>query len=396
MGRLPWVARTHPADGPEWWLRHIVGIDGHRLSTRPPAPTTARHVGEIFAEHLPRFVHDRGDGPVPLLFWAHGGLVGRRFAFEDAVRAVPWWLANGIYPVYFVWDTGLTATFRAILFHRWRHELPARRRRASAGPEGLAATPRNEPARDRAIDLVARLIDGRRVWDTMKENARDASLQDDGGGLCVAGWLEDFLANHEGTVTLHAVGHSAGAYFQASFVRGLTDRGIQFDTLQLLAPAISIRSFAETLVPAIDSGGIRSFTMFSMSRETARRDRVLGLYQGGSMLYFVRNALEPEADGGMLGLQEDVAASALSEYFDEDPDRGRISAIWSAAVGTPRSSSTAATHAAFATDALTLDSVARRILGRNDIIPSSTFSVGGHAAFSAAHSAPFERFRRSL
>ncbi|MCH6469493.1 hypothetical protein [Sinomonas terrae] len=76
-----------------------------------------------------------------------------------------------------------------------------------------------------------------------------------------------------------------------------------------------------------------------MARETALSDHALGLYQGGSMLYFVRNALEPEADKGMLGLQEDVEDSGLSEYFDQDPDQGRISAVWSVTMGSPRSSS---------------------------------------------------------
>ncbi|MCH6469492.1 hypothetical protein [Sinomonas terrae] len=43
--------------------------------------------------------------------------------------------------------------------------------------------PRQEPFHDRLIDLAARLIDGRRLWETMKENARNANFQDDGGGL---------------------------------------------------------------------------------------------------------------------------------------------------------------------------------------------------------------------
>ena len=392
LGWLPWAgARRRPILRPEWWSRHIVGIDGHRLSTRLPAPTTARQVEEIFAEHLPRFIREHGDAPVPLVFWAHGGLIGRKFAFDDAMQAVPWWLANGIYPIYFVWDTGLMATFRAILVHRWKHALTVQRRRASASPGGSAEkTPPEEPLNDRLIDLVARLIDGRRLWETMKQNARDANFQDDGGGLCVASWLEDFLANHPGSVTLHAVGHSAGAVFQASFVRELTERGIQFDTLQLLAPAMSIRNFTGRLAPAIESMDVKSFTMFSMSRQTARSDHLLGLYRGGSMLYFVRNALEPEADKGMLGLQEDVAASALADYFDEDPDKGRISAIWSVAMASPRSSSAATTHAAFTTDVLTLDSVARRILGRDDIVSSGAFS----GAFPNARAALLERIRR--
>ena len=36
---------------------------------------------------------------------AHGGLVGERSALEYARTAVPWWKDQGIYPVYFVWET---------------------------------------------------------------------------------------------------------------------------------------------------------------------------------------------------------------------------------------------------------------------------------------------------
>ena len=45
------------------------------------------------------------DAPKVMLH-AHGGLVGERSALEYARTAVPWWKDQGIYPVYFVWETG--------------------------------------------------------------------------------------------------------------------------------------------------------------------------------------------------------------------------------------------------------------------------------------------------
>lgn len=380
----------------------MIGIGGHDFAGSGPAATTAEQVDAIFRLHLPRFQRERG-GPVPVVFWAHGGLVNRGYAFDDAVRAIPWWLANGIYPVYFVWDTGLIATLNEVLAERlahwmgsWRHaEGPDVVRVPEPSTTDGIVTDGATTRRDRVFDDLIRLIDGRGLWEQMKVDARDVTLVDGGAGRYVAERVDAFVRANPGTA-LHAVGHSAGALFQSGFVNELVRRGLTLQTVQFLAPAMSIRQFTEEFMPLMESGAVRTFTMFSLGRETARRDRLLGLYEEGSMLHFILNALEPDDGGGLLGLEECVAQSPLARWFGTDPDAGPVGAVWSVAMGSPRSSSGATTHSSFTHDVLTLDSMCRRILGRDDILSAGVFSGDSEIAFAVAHEDFLRRLRHRL
>ncbi|BCT77099.1 hypothetical protein SCMU_29410 [Sinomonas cyclohexanicum] len=416
---------AHADSDTSWWVRHVIGIGGHEFAGSGPAATTAKQVDAIFRLHLPRFQRERG-GLVPIVFWAHGGLVNRGYAFGDALRAIPWWLANGIYPVYFVWDTGLVSTLNEVLAERLAHWMGSWRH--SDGPDGGGAPPagygtQGEPTaegdtadvvrvpgpsttdgivtdgaatrRDRIFDDVIRLVDGRGLWEQMKDDARDVSLVDGGAGRYVAERVDAFVRANPGTA-LHAVGHSAGAQFQSAFVSELVRRGLTLQTVQFLAPAMSIRQFTEEFMPLMESAAVRAFTMFSLGRETAQRDRLLGLYEEGSMLHFILNALEPDDGGGLLGLQECVEPSPLARWFGTDPDAGPVGAVWSVAMGSPRSSSGATTHSSFTHDVLTLDSMCRRILGRDDILSAGVFSGDAEIAFAVAHDDFLRRLRRRL
>lgn len=418
---MAWHERAQPGaeDETAWWVRHVVGFDGREFAEGGPAATTQGQVDAIFRQHLPRFQREHGGRPVTIVFWAHGGLVNRGYAFSDALRVIPWWLANGIYPVYFVWDTGLIATLNEIVAERLAHWMNSWRHREGPGGDGpdggeagaegdqagvVRENGRTEPAimtdgattrRDRVFDDLARLVDGRGLWEQMKLDAREVSLAEGGAGRYVAERVEALVRKNPGT-SLHAVGHSAGALLQTGFVRELVRRGLSLDTVQFLSPAMSIHLFTDQFVPLVDSGAVRAFTMFSLGREIAHRDRLLGLYEEGSMLHFILNALEPADGGGLLGLQECVEPSPLNAWFGDDPDAGRVGAVWSVAMGSPRSSSGATTHSAFTHDVLTLDSMCRRILDRDAILSAGVFSGDSETAFALAHGDFLRRLRRRL
>jgi len=59
------------------------------------------------SEHLPKALAARGDQPLRILFYAHGGLVSEEAGLQIAADQVDWWLTNGVYPIEFVWETGL-------------------------------------------------------------------------------------------------------------------------------------------------------------------------------------------------------------------------------------------------------------------------------------------------
>ena len=83
---------------------HVILLEDGQLSTKSveaPASveeftSTDADIEAIFTTHLPAFVEQHGPGPVPIVIYAHGGLVDRQSGFEIALQQVDWWKENGV------------------------------------------------------------------------------------------------------------------------------------------------------------------------------------------------------------------------------------------------------------------------------------------------------------
>ncbi|GAA5230011.1 hypothetical protein [Arthrobacter cryoconiti] len=345
---------------------HVVDLQDGHFATTAKLNTTAADIDAIFEHHLPDFIASRGGGPVAVMFWAHGGLVSERAALAVAQRDIPWWRSNGIYPIHFVWHTGLWETLGDML-------ADSRKDQAGApGPELVGFT-------DTIIEDVVRGAGGPAVWQAMKNNARRAS-QRGGGAAYVATALSAFVAAHPLLVTVHAAGHSAGSNFHGHFIPAVVRGGVNVKTCQLLVPSLRVDTFKEGMLPLLGAG-IGALSMFGMNVDVALADSSFGLYRK-SLLYLIRDALEEPAGAPILGLQQCVSQDpVLSALFAVAPAKGVAEAIWSLAVsGPPSARSTATTHTGFDDDIPTMDSVVRRILGRDAIV---SFGTTQHAAILA-------------
>ena len=98
---------------------YVVNLSCGEFSRDGDMQTSAADVDAIFDEHLPAFVERTAPRfaphPVPLVIWAHGGIVSERAGLTIAGHQVPWWLSNGAYPLHFVWETGFLDTMKQIL-----------------------------------------------------------------------------------------------------------------------------------------------------------------------------------------------------------------------------------------------------------------------------------------
>ncbi|HEY5877531.1 MAG TPA: hypothetical protein VIU11_01385 [Nakamurella sp.] len=326
-------------------LPYVVNLTGGAFSDDGIMQTTPAHVDAIFDEHLPRFLAGR-PGRVPVIFWAHGGIVSERAGLRIAADHVPWWVRNGAYPIHFVWETGLTDTFRSI-----------------ASIVGL------EPVGGRGAP-----------WQSVKRNARTAS-RPGGGARYVADRLAQFCAEHPGRISVHAAGHSAGAIFHSQFVPTAGALGVPaFGSLQLLAPALRVDDFEATLLPMVGAG-IDRFVLYTMTADAELADSCFGMYKK-SLLYLVSEMFEDPADTPLIGMERSIRDSReLLAAFGLDPVQQRAAeVIWSpSGPDVPpgrRSSSTS--HGGFDNDIDTMNSVAGRVLGRSDFasFPSSRASAG--------------------
>ena len=351
---------------------HVVNLTDGQFSQTGRMHTCVHDVDAIFDNHLPAFLDETagmyGDGPVPLVIWAHGGVVSETRGLTIAENQVPWWLANGVYPLHFVWETGFVETARQVFGRRARHRLS---HDPSLGPGPVLEVP------EYSGPLAAR------PWVALKRSAAAASAPD-GGATYFAERLARFCREHrtptgEPRVSLHAVGHSAGALFHAHFLPMAKEQQVPgFSSLQLLAPAVRVDNFRSAILSLVDQD-IRRVTVFTMNFAAENADTCFRFYRH-SLLYLISRRFEPEKDAPILGLEQSIRSDPdLLAAFGLNGDRGIADIVFSPTAddAPPDSRSLSVSHGGFDDDPETMNSVARRILGRSDI---ARFPIGEELA----------------
>lgn len=369
--------------------QHVVNLEMGRLSDSGEF-TTSRQDLEALLANLEAWIAGRPGQPAHVLFYAHGGLNDEGTALRRIVRRdLSWWLANGVYPIFFVWETGINEVFGKLRQHDEKD-----------GERNLL-----RKAGDAALEATFGPLLGRPTWRRIKNNAHlscnDIPAEGAGGAAVFAGMFARAQAAWSGSVQLHAIGHSAGAILHCHFLPAL--RAAQqrqaaehggdvpaqlLGTLTLLAPAARVDLFKHTLLPLLRqatsaTGGAQVRTLgrlalFTMHRQAEEADNVIALY-GKSLLYFVRNACEDGGRPPILGLQESIEADAeVAALFGLGATGQAIAdVIWSpTTTDTGRNACQATAHGAFDDDPACMNAVLRRILGLDDVTPLALPNLG--------------------
>jgi hypothetical protein len=347
--------RKIPAEIKETLRPHVINLTEGRFSSGGLFDTSQDDVDALFGEHLERAVAGHGPGdPLRVVIYAHGGLVSERAGLLGAHDKILWWRRNGVYPIYFVWETGFWQSVGQILGGR------------GGGEEGVF------DFTDKRLEEIARRAGGPSIWGVMKQNAH-AAVAPSGGAFHAAQRLADFCRRHPGAVELHAIGHSAGAIFHASFLPAALDQGVPpFKALYLLAPAVRADLFLDRLAPRLGPGqGVERTAIFTMNKDREQDDNCAFVYRK-SLLYLIHFALEEERETPILGLEISLRGNDdLKRMFGLGGAGGTAigEVVWSktTAAAPPRGRSESTSHGGFDDDAATLDSVLRRILDRDDI-----------------------------
>jgi hypothetical protein len=378
---IPFLPQPITVEIKEVLRPHTINLTEGRFSTGGLFATGRDDVDAIFDDHLERAVAGHGAGnPLRIVIWAHGGLVNERDGLLNAHKHILWWRRNGVYPLYFVWETGFMISVRQLL------------RGGGGGEEGVFETV--SEVTDRRLENVARAAHGPDIWGVMKKNARAAVDPDTGGAAYAAAKLADFCKRHPGAVELHAAGHSAGSIFHMSFIPAALDKGVPpFKGLYLLAPAVRADLFLERLAPRLGTGkdkGVERTAIFTMNKDRERADNCAVVYRK-SLLYLIYFALEEQRETPILGLEISLRGDAkLKALFGLDGGGGAVGeVIWSKSPDSagPRDRSRSTSHGGFDDDPATMDSVLRRVLD-NDTIALSFEQAGKGAAAETALAAP--------
>lgn len=339
---------------------HVITLTDGKLDREgTPHPKSVAHyataeedLDDIFTTHLPHFIADHLPGPVPIVLYAHGGLVDEESGFAIAKQQIDWWKANGVYPIFFVWKSGLGSALSDAIV-RW----------VTGGPRGIP-----DDVRNWLVEKAARLLGGESVWLDMKLDAV-ASSHASGGALMFVKKLGKWMNDPENLdkVQVHAVGHSAGSIFHSHLIPRALEAGVtRFETVSFLAPAVRNDTFRTTLLPV--TGQIGKLTIFTMTDEFERQDTCLGVY-GKSLLYLISASFEQENGTPILGLQRSLTTDQEVIDFFDGPG-GEI--VYSPNRASGRSGSTAASHGGFDNDRPTMNSVLALVTDRDDFTPFPT------------------------
>ncbi|HMN96961.1 MAG TPA: caspase family protein [Phycisphaerales bacterium] len=346
---------------------HVINLVQGRLSDRGAFSSSRADLEALFGEHLPRWIAQR-EQPARIVLFAHGGLVPESTGLLVAERQRSWWLANGVYPIHFVWETGFLETLEQLI----------------RGGGTRAARSFADRIGDPVIETFAQFAGGPMIWGGMKRSAERA-FDAEGGGRAALSLLASALRSTRRAVEVHLAGHSAGSIFLAHLIETAAAMGVpRFPTLSLLAPALTIDDFRRRVMPWWRGGGkggagFEGLAIFTMRRDIERADHCARVYRK-SLLYLIRNALEEAVPTELLGLEESIRRSSDVASFlglagalgreTGDGRRGKASAsgevIWSPTGGAEEaaSASHATSHGGFDDDVATMNSLLRRVLAR--------------------------------
>ena len=359
---------------------HIISIGNNGLLRAGGTFGTSKDdVRGIFQSDFERIT--QGWKSKRILLYAHGGLTGEDSAIQRLADLRESLLEAEVYPISFIWRTDFWSTVSNIL----RDAI--RRRR----PEGIIDNAKDFmlDRLDDALEPIARALGGKVLWDEMKENGQASTTSAQGGARFVLDQVTALVRKHK-DLEIHLAGHSAGSIFFAPFVQRLTARGSAgvaqtVASCTLWAPAATVDLFKESYVPAIKSGRIERFALFTLDDRTERDDNCADIYHK-SLLYLVSNAFE--AKQRIPVIRDGVPIVGMDKFVRNDKELmqlfGHPNAEWvrspNAVPDGAKGASRSLHHGDFDDDASTLRATLARILEKKTDQSSFSFQRSASAA----------------
>jgi len=276
-------------------MGHYIHVDDGKLVRQKPynnSLNTFKQTADflanqdLIADHRRRYDH--------LLFYAHGGVNDLEMA---AGRAELWTnklKKNGVYPIFYFWNTGLHNIISDVL--------------QSKLDQALMRTGSVTDFTDLMLEkLVKPLV--KPVWSEMKNDADNAmrSAKLDLGQAWDASRILFDAAKYRkvNPLKVHFVGHSAGAVLLGRLFQRAKEEhyGLEQITssVDLLAPAVTWDLFKRTLNPFAKKMEYKTFSVYNLSDKDERADTVRQLYRK-SLLYLVSRALEIRKQEPLVGM----------------------------------------------------------------------------------------------
>ena len=288
----------------------VSGNDGQLMSTDFTRERSDRKglAREILVDRPMDWFKTSRNKTAKLAIYAHGGLNSELESIQRIRVLAPYFLENGIYPLFFTWKTGPGETLKDMIEDLKHRIIGGAEDRATGWLEQLRAA--SAEAKDRAIEAMGRQF-ARGVWSEMRENA--AGGANEGHVLDLAATmlrqLRDTLAGNDKALELHFIGHSAGSILLGHLLDRLGGKnGIQVASCELHAAACS-SSFAVQHYGGADKAGVLALKNLRLNVLSDANERMDGLpsaernIYGKSLLYLVSRALDDTRKQPLLGME---------------------------------------------------------------------------------------------
>lgn len=261
---------------------HFIHVDDGRYHSRGRYWSNSDHV-EVIASRIKEVKPDH------LLIYAHGGLNSINASAQRIAAMRDTFLANGIYPLHFMYDTGLLEELKDIIL--------SKRDRTESIVGGFWDW------WNRRIEDMTRKV-GRALWREMKYGARSPFSKDSSDGSDAINRILDAVESIDKAINIHVIGHSTGAILHAHLLRKVNEQrpGIRIETCSLLAPAATNALFESHYIPLISSGFIKETSIYNLTDDQEKNDSVAGVYKK-SLLYLVSRAFEESPGAPILGMK---------------------------------------------------------------------------------------------
>lgn len=272
----------------------VSGNNGMLRSSRPDIARDADLVNVAVLEDLGAWLDGAGRHSRKLVIYAHGGLNSEAAAIARVRVMGPYFEANGIYPLFYTWRTGVLETLGGALADA-----------LGPAPGPALAGRAFADAVDGLLETVAHNM--RWLWTEMKTNAAGAARSSagtagqDGALVLLAAALAQLRQRYPG-LEIHLAGHSAGAFVLGHLLELCRARAMAVASVTLYAPACPIDFAARTFQAAVEAGTVpRERFWLHLLTDAQERDDTVGPY-GKSLLYLVSRGFEAVRKTPLAGL----------------------------------------------------------------------------------------------
>jgi len=308
--------------GEEQAYKHtiVIGSNGRAVQKIIDVATPEDCIDKI-ARELPKdwMAHT---GNKKIVVYVLGGLSSEKTGIRRAQILGPYFYANGIYPIFISWKSGVASNLNSLIDECWKEIV--------TDPESGNIMPNisadmNEKI-DRALEVALKRKGGKSLWTEMKITAFNCCETRipaaSGNGAKVKGAMVNLADSlgRLGKIELHLVAHSAGSVLLGNWLDVLARRkSMKVKTISLYAPACTVRFANEHLNNAV-AKALFSKTALSVDVLSSEREKAdtIGPYNK-SLLYLVSRAFEDMHKEPIFGLHASwVDKDGQNEYSDQN------------------------------------------------------------------------------